>query len=76
MFIEANNTELGHSFRSATFLATSGKKMVAPVCSEPTNVDAARHKNWRFELNGGHSTPKGVRKCQARETYKHSTPPE
>ena len=59
MFIEANNTELGHSFRSAMFRAPGEQKMLALVGSDPTNVDVARHKDWRFEVNG-HSTPKGV----------------
>ena len=41
------------------FRASSEQKMLALVGSDPTNVDVARHKDWRFELNG-HSTPKGV----------------
>jgi hypothetical protein len=34
MFIEANNTELGHSFGSAMFRAPGDKKMLAPVGSD------------------------------------------
>ena len=54
MFIEANNTESGHSFRSAMFRAISERR-----CSLLLQFTFARHKNSRFELNDRHSTPKG-----------------
>jgi hypothetical protein len=57
------------------FRAPGEQKMLALVGLNPTNVDVARHKDWRFELNG-HSTPKWSAKVQTRESYKHSTPPE